>query len=117
MPRYVFTGFNKPIDWEKIRKDVPTVYGYMQFGLGPTKMRIEDVRWLLNTREQYAGRKQPTVVEDVIKVGDKVRVIQGPFHGESLTVDKVVADKIHAIRNFLGAPRLFKIPVADVAAL
>lgn len=115
MPRYVFTGFKQPPNWENIRINVPTAIGYMEFGRGPTALRLSDVQWLYDRREILAGRQRPTVVEDVIKVGNTVRVLHGPFTGHSFVVDKVVADRIHTIKEFLGTPRLFTFPVADLA--
>jgi transcription antitermination factor NusG len=118
MPRYVFTGFRRQPDWEAFRKDFPQIQGYMQFGEGgPTKLSLADVRWLFDYREALRGRLRPTVVEGVIRVGEKVKVIHGPFSGQSVMVDKVVAQRIHTIQDFLGAPRLFKIPLADLAPI
>jgi transcription antitermination factor NusG len=114
MPRYVFTGFRNVPNWERLRELVPTMQGYMQFGEGPTKMKLDDVRWLQDLSDQLRGREKPAVVEDVIKIGDQVRVIHGPFTGMSLRVSDIVADRIHALKTFLGAPRILPIPIAAV---
>jgi transcription antitermination factor NusG len=113
LPRYVFTGFRVPPNWEKIRELIPNVQGYMQFGdKGPTVLKLPDIEWLNSLQERLRGRQRP--IEDVIKIGDKVRVINGSLEGMSVLVDKIVADRIHTIKSFLGAPRLFKIPLANV---
>jgi transcription antitermination factor NusG len=116
MPRYVFAGFQEAPNWEDIRTVVPYVQGYMQFGTaGPTKLRLPDVEWLFQRREALRGRLRPSVVEDVIRIGDKVKVVQGPFLGRTVTVDKVASKRIHAIMDFLGGPILFTAPLAEVA--
>ncbi len=115
MPRYVFTGFEDAPNWEDIRSASPYVQGYMQFGsAGPTRLRLPDVQWLYDRRETLRGRLRPSVVEDVIRIGDTVKVLQGPFTGHSVTVDKIVAKRVHSIMEFLGAPRLFTAPLAEV---
>ncbi len=116
MPRYVFTGFSAPPNWEGLRIKVPAVQGYMQFDAsGPTKIKTADIEWLNGLQEALAGRQRPNVVEEVIRVGDKVKVLYGPFSGHTVTVDKVVSKRIQAIMEFLGTPRLFSAPLAEVA--
>ena len=115
IPRYVFTGFQEAPNWEDVRSAVPYVQGYMQFGsAGPTRLRLPDVQWLYDRREALRGRQRPSVAEDVIRIGDTVKVLQGPFTGHSVTVDKVVAKRVHFIKEFLGEPRLFTAPLAEV---
>lgn len=118
MPRYVFTGFQDPPNWHHMRTVIPAVQGYLSFGQdGPTKLRLADIEWLNDLQETLRGRQRPSVVEAVIRVGEKVRVISGPFSGHSVTVDKIVADRIHTIKDFLGSPVLFKIPLAHLATV
>jgi transcription antitermination factor NusG len=117
MPMYVFTGFRETPHFDKLMKDVPHLHGYMQFGFGPSVLKLDDAKWLFGLSNRLRGLQQPDVVEDVIRIGDRVEVMRGPFFGQSFTADKIVADRIHAIKEYLGAPRLFKIPVADVVRI
>lgn len=115
MPRYVFTGFKGVPNFETLRLKVPIIQGYMEFGNGPAVLKLEDMQWLYDLREQLRNRQRP--VEAVIRIGDKVRVIHGPLNGQMIGVEEIVAKRIHTIREFLGAPRLFKVPLAHVARI
>jgi transcription antitermination factor NusG len=116
MPRYVFTGFKAQPNWEALRNEIPYVQAYMQFGpSGPTIIKHADIQWLDDYQNELRGHQRPKVVEEVISIGDKVKVLQGPFLGHTVHVDKIVSKRIHAIMDILGRPTWISAPLANVA--
>lgn len=114
-PRYLFTGFRSPPNWMALRERYSSIQGYMSFGAGPSIIKLSDMEWLRDLREELAGRKKPLPFEEAIRPGDQVKIARGTFAGHVVTVDKVVAKKIHAFKELLGGMVLVKISLGEVA--
>jgi len=100
---YVFisTDPRKP-RWDKVRT-TPGVSQLVRFGTsGPASVPADVVAGLMS-RCDTDGLLAPVV--DDLSVGDKVRVISGPFYDFVTSVEKIDPDRrLHVLLELLGRP-------------
>ena len=100
-PGYVLiqTNLNPALE-NIIRNLVPGMSGFLtekkstvgaQFERIPVPVREEEIRRILGTQDENADNAASTVVD--YKVGDSVKILDGPFSGFSGTIDEIIEDR------------------------
>jgi len=65
--------------------------GFVGTGTDPTSLKDEEVESILETAERGPGEELKQLID--ISVGDKAKVIDGPFAGFSGVVDEINEEK------------------------
>ncbi len=81
--------------------DIPSIMGFLGVDDVPTPLRPDEVAKLL---EPESVTEQRTVVEAPFRVGDSVKVIDGPFNSLTGVVHEVCTErmKVKVMINFFG---------------
>lgn len=102
--RHVFPGYvlvNMKMSEESwyVVRNTPGVTGFVGMGDEPIPLRPEEVSQILKRMEAEA----PTI-KVTYKIGEKVRIIDGPFNDFHGTVDEIDMDrsKVRVMVNFFG---------------
>ncbi|HOG22151.1 MAG TPA: transcription termination/antitermination protein NusG [Flexilinea sp.] len=102
--RHIFPGYvlvNMILTEESwfIVRNTPGVTGFVGMGNQPTPLRPEEVNSIIKRMEAEAP-----VVSVTYKVGEKVRIIDGPFNDFRGTVAEIDQDKskVRVMVNFFG---------------
>ncbi len=98
-PGYILVEMKMDEDSWYVVRNTPGVTGFVGMGNDPTPLRPEEVRQILDRMES----KTPNIKVD-FKIGQKVRIIDGPFNDFIGVVAAIDVDK-HKVRvmvNFFG---------------
>jgi len=102
--RYVFPGYllvNMNLTEESwyVVRNTPGVTGFVGMGNSPTALRPEEVTSILKRMES-----ESPLVKVTFKVGEKVRIVDGPFNDFRGTVAEIDMDrtKVRVMVNFFG---------------
>ena len=110
-----------------IRNEVPHMSGFLtekrdvQRGNGkaqeeklPIPLRDDEVKRILGEQDEMAGTEAETVVD--YKVGDAVKITDGPFNGFDGTVDEIVEDrsKLKVIVMIFGRKTILELNFTQV---
>ncbi len=102
--RHIFPGYvlvNMVMTEESwyVVRNTPGVTGFVGMGTAPTPLRPEEVNQILKRMEAEA----PTV-KVTFKVGERVRIIDGPFNDFRGTVSEIDMErnKVRVMVNFFG---------------
>jgi transcriptional antiterminator NusG len=84
--------------WYVVR-NTPGVTGFVGSGNKPTPLRPEEVDKILKRMEAEAPK-----IKVSFKVGEKVRIVEGPFEDFMGTVDEIDLDRarVRVLVNFFG---------------
>jgi transcriptional antiterminator NusG len=102
--RHVFPGYvlvnmiMSEESWYVVR-NTPGVTGFVGMGNEPTPLRAEEVSQILRRMEADAPRVKVTY-----KVGERVRIVDGPFNDFRGTVSEIDMErtKVRVMVNFFG---------------
>ncbi len=92
LPGYVLIEAVLDNELQHVISTIPGVMGFLSTGKTPTPLRPEEVDRILGKIDE--SRERGEQVELPFKVGDHVRVIEGPFKGFSGVVEEVYPDKM-----------------------
>lgn len=90
-PGYVLVRMDLDDELWYIVKSTPGVMGFVGTGTDPTSLKDEEVESILETAERGPGEELKQLID--ISVGDKAKVIDGPFAGFSGVVDEINEEK------------------------
>ncbi len=98
-PGYLLVEMVMDEDSWYVVRNTPGVTGFVGMGNDPTPLREEEVDKIMDRMSQ----ETPTIVVN-FSVGDKVRIIDGPFNDFIGTVDNIDIDKtrVRVMVNFFG---------------
>jgi transcriptional antiterminator NusG len=98
-PGYVLVNMKMSEDSWYVVRNTPGVTGFVGMGNDPIPLRPEEVSQILRRMEAEA----PTI-KVTYKIGEKVRIIDGPFNDFHGTVDDIDMDrsKVRVMVNFFG---------------
>ncbi|HBT97533.1 MAG TPA: transcription termination/antitermination protein NusG [Desulfobulbaceae bacterium] len=94
--RRFFPGYmlvNMELDdrtWHLLHENMPRVIGFVGDDRNPTPLADDEAAKIIGRVQDYSERPRPKVI---FGVGDKVRVIDGPFTNFQGRVDEVFPDK------------------------
>lgn len=102
-----------------IRNEVPHMSGFLteKDNKGekvPTPIRDEEARRILGEQDDAAGTEAETIVD--YKVGDAVKITDGPFNGFDGTVEEIVEErsKLKVMVMIFGRKTLLELSFAQV---
>ncbi len=98
-PGYLLVEMVMDEDSWYVVRNTPGVTGFVGMGNDPTPLREEEVSKIMDRMSQ----ETPTIVVN-FSVGEKVRIIDGPFNDFIGTVDNIDIDKtrVRVMVNFFG---------------
>lgn len=98
-PGYVLVEMVLDEDSWYVVRNTPNVTGFVGSGNKPTPLRQEEVDKILKRMEAEAPK-----VKISFKVGQKVRIVEGPFEDFMGTVDEIDIDRarVRVLVNFFG---------------
>ena len=98
-PGYVLVNMILTDDSWFIVRNTPGVTGFVGMGNQPTPLRAEEVNNIIKRMEADAP-----VVKVTYKIGEKVRIVDGPFNDFRATVAEIDQDKakVRVMVNFFG---------------
>jgi len=98
-PGYVLVNMRMSEESWYVVRNTPGVTGFVGMGDEPIPLRPEEVSQILKRMEAEA----PTI-KVTYKIGEKVRIIDGPFNDFHGTVDEIDMDrsKVRVMVNFFG---------------
>ncbi|MCY3718555.1 MAG: transcription termination/antitermination protein NusG [Anaerolineaceae bacterium] len=98
-PGYLLVEMVMDEDSWYVVRNTPGVTGFVGMGNDPTPLREEEVNKIMDRMSQ----ETPTIVVN-FSVGEKVRIIDGPFNDFIGTVDNIDIDKtrVRVMVNFFG---------------
>jgi len=98
-PGYILVEMKMDEDSWYVVRNTPGVTGFVGMGNDPTPLRPEEVRQILDRMEA-----KTQVVRVDFKIGQKVRIIDGPFNDFIGTVAAIDPDKnkVRVMVNFFG---------------
>lgn len=98
-PGYILVEMKMDEDSWYVVRNTPGVTGFVGMGNDPTPLRPEEVRQIIDRMAQEAPKPRLTY-----KVGQKVRIIEGPFNDFIGTVAAIDMDKskVRVMVNFFG---------------
>jgi transcriptional antiterminator NusG len=76
--------------WHLVHENMPRVIGFVGDDRNPTPLAENEADKIIGRIQDYSERPRPKVI---FGVGDKVRVIEGPFTNFQGRVDEVFPDK------------------------
>lgn len=99
-PGYILVEMKMDEDSWYVVRNTPGVTGFVGMGNDPTPLRPEEVKAIMDRMLAEGGPK----VKPKFKVGEKVRIIDGPFNDFIGTVALIEADKqkVRVMVNFFG---------------
>lgn len=109
-PGYLFLRFSFDLDQHRRGKlaDVEGVHNFLRFGSDYAILTSAEINKLFNYECDLLNKKIPANSNEALKVGDKVRVIEGPFAEIDGDVNGVDAnDGLSVLMDILGR----KVPV------
>ena len=98
-PGYILVNMHMTEDSWYVVRNTPGVTGFVGMGNDPTPLRPEEVNKILRRMEAEAPHIKVTY-----KVGERVRIVDGPFNDFRGTVDEIDMDKakVRVMVNFFG---------------
>ncbi len=96
-PGYIYVEMALTDDSWYVVRNTPGVTGFIGFGNKPTPLPEKDVQGIMKLLG-YGDQKQETKL--MYKVGQKARVIDGPFSGFNGVIDSVNPER-HAVKVML----------------
>lgn len=98
-PGYILVEMVLDEDSWYVVRNTPGVTGFVGSGNKPTPLRQDDVDKILKRMEAEAPK-----VKVSFRVGDKVRIVEGPFEDFMGTVDEIDLDRtrVRVLVNFFG---------------
>ncbi|MBI5668160.1 MAG: transcription termination/antitermination protein NusG [Chloroflexi bacterium] len=98
-PGYILVEMKMDEDSWYVVRNTPGVTGFVGMGNDPTPLRQEEVKQIMDRMSDEAPKVKVT-----FKVGQKVRIIDGPFNDFIGTVAALDADKskVRVMVNFFG---------------
>jgi transcriptional antiterminator NusG len=98
-PGYILVQMKMDEDSWYVVRNTPGVTGFVGMGNDPTPLRPEEVKAILDRMEDETPKVKAT-----FKVGQKVRIIDGPFNDFIGTVAAIDPDKskVRVMVNFFG---------------
>ncbi len=97
-PGYIYVEMMLTDDSWYVVRNTPGVTGFIGFGNKPTPLPEKDVQGIMKFLG-YGEQKQE-VGKSIYKVGQKARVIDGPFAGFTGVIDSVYAER-HVVKLML----------------
>jgi transcriptional antiterminator NusG len=98
-PGYVLVEMVMDEDSWYVVRNTPNVTGFVGFGNKPTPLRQEEVDKILKRMDAEAPK-----IKVSIKVGQKVRIVEGPFEDFMGTVDEIDLERarVRVLVSFFG---------------
>ncbi len=98
-PGYILVEMKMDEDSWYVVRNTPGVTGFVGMGNDPTPLRPEEVKQIIDRMQN----EQP-IYRVRFKVGDKVRIVDGPFNDFIGTVSDIDTDKqkVHVMVSFFG---------------
>jgi transcriptional antiterminator NusG len=90
-PGYVLVRMDLDDDLWYVVKSTPGVMGFVGTGKDPIPLSDEEVEDILMSAEREPGEEMKHLID--ISIGDKAKVIEGPFTGFSGVVDEINEEK------------------------
>lgn len=90
-PGYVLVQMDLDDDLWYVVKSTPGVMGFVGTGRDPIPLSDEEVEDILTSTEREPGEEMKQLID--ISIGDKAKVIEGPFTGFSGVVDEINEEK------------------------
>lgn len=90
-PGYVLAQMDLDDDLWYVVKSTPGVMGFVGTGKDPIPLSDEEVEDILTSAERGPGEEMKQLID--ISIGDKAKVIEGPFTGFSGVVDEINEEK------------------------
>lgn len=109
-PGYLFLRFSFQLDrhWRDLLKQVEGIHNFLRLGDAYAILTPKEVDTLFNYECSLLNKKLPANSNEALIVGDKVRVIEGPFADIEAVVDGVDDnDGLSVLMELLGR----KVPV------
>jgi transcriptional antiterminator NusG len=110
-PGYILVEMKMDEDSWYVVRNTPGVTGFVGMGNDPTPLRTEEVKAILDRMSETN-----TVVKVDFKIGQKVRIIDGPFNDFIGTVAAIDADKqkVRVMVNFFGRDTPVELDLMEV---
>jgi transcriptional antiterminator NusG len=98
-PGYILVEMRMDEDSWYVVRNTPGVTGFVGMGNDPTPLRPEEVKQIMDRMSDEAP-----VIKVQFKVGQRVRIISGPFNDFPGTVSAIDTDKskVRVMVNFFG---------------
>ena len=98
-PGYILVNMILTEDSWYVVRNTPGVTGFVGMGDEPTPLRPEEVAQILKRMESETPRVKVT-----FRQGERVRIVEGPFHDFRGTVDEIDMErgKVRVLINFFG---------------
>jgi len=98
-PGYILVNMILTEDSWYVVRNTPGVTGFVGMGDQPTPLRPEEVQQILKRMESETPRVKVT-----FRPGERVRIVEGPFHDFHGTVDEIDMErgKVRVLINFFG---------------
>jgi len=98
-PGYILVNMILTEDSWYVVRNTPGVTGFVGMGEDPTPLRDEEVAQILKRMESETPRVKVT-----FRQGERVRIVEGPFHDFRGTVDEIDMErgKVRVLINFFG---------------
>ena len=90
-PGYVLVKMDLDNELWYIVKSTPGVMGFVGTSMEPTPLNDEEVEDILKSTEREPGEEVKQIID--LSVGDKAKIIDGPFTGFSGVVDEINEEK------------------------
>jgi len=90
-PGYVLVQMDLDNELWYVVKSTPGVMGFVSTGTEPNPLEDEEVEELLRSAEQRPGEEVKQVID--LSIGDKAKIVEGPFTGFSGVVDEINEEK------------------------
>ena len=90
-PGYVLVRMDLDNELWYVVKSTPGVMGFVGTSTQPTPLEDEEVEDILRTAERGPGEEVKQVID--LSIGDKAKIIDGPFIGFSGVVDEINEEK------------------------
>ena len=90
-PGYVLVQMDLDDDLWYVVKSTPGVMGFVGTGSEPKPLEDEEVEDILRTAERGPGEGVKQIID--LSIGDKAKIIDGPFTGFSGVVDEINEEK------------------------
>lgn len=113
MPGYVLIEMEEDAEIFALVQKIPGVSAFLGEGDHPTPLPTSEVANVLDTMEEKSDRKLATIN---YRVGDQVKVIEGPFANFLGTVEQVEQDKgkLKVMVSIFGRPTSVELDVLQV---
>ena len=100
-PGYVLVLMILDDDTKHFVRNTPGVTGFVSMGEDPIPLRPEEITQIMRRMEE-----DPARIKISFKVGDQIRIIDGPFNDFPGTVDSIDMEKakVRVVVSFFGRP-------------